>query len=412
MSDLLTPADEAELADAVAEAAAARMPLEIRGGGTRPIGRPVQAEKTLSTAALSGITLYEPGALTLVVKAGTPMAEVEAALATEGQMLAFEPPDHRTLLGTDGTPTIGGAVAVAASGPRRIQAGACRDFMLGVRIVDGQGQVVSNGGRVMKNVTGIDLVKLMAGQYGTLGVLSEIAFKVLPAPDNTVSLISSDLYMGQAVEVFSDALGSPYEPSGLAYLPQDGVKGLTALRLEGLSGSVDYRAGELRKLLKKFGDWDLVSDADENRVLWARARDVSDFCDTNDPVWRLSVKPSDGPEIADCLDQTLPMLRYVVDWAGGLLWISAPQDALLEQASFESDPGLRSNVEVGLRGVHEVLRHLAELHGGHSTLIRASTATRAAVQVFQPEPAPIAQISAGLRARFDPNGILNPGRMG
>ena len=220
MAEIITPDDEAELAEAVAEAAGAGTPLEIRGGGTRAgLGRPVQASRTLSTAGLSGITLYEPGALTLVVKAGTPMAAVEAALAAEGQMLPFEPIDHRALLGAQGEPTIGGVVACGVSGPRRIQAGACRDAMLGVRFVNGRGEAVKSGGRVMKNVTGYDLVKLMCGSHGTLGVLSEISFKVLPKPERAISLVIEGLDDADAIAALGRAMASPYDVTGAAHLP-------------------------------------------------------------------------------------------------------------------------------------------------------------------------------------------------
>ncbi len=177
-----------------------------RGGGTRSVGRPVTGD-VVQTGGLSGISLYEPGALTLVVKAGTPLAEIEAALEAEGQRLPFEPMDHRGLLGTDGTPTIGGVVASNASGPRRIQVGACRDFMLGVRFVDGQGTVIKNGGRVMKNVTGYDLVKLLCGSWGTLGVLSEVSLKVLPKPGSAATLTLHGLDVAQAVAAMSRRAG-------------------------------------------------------------------------------------------------------------------------------------------------------------------------------------------------------------
>jgi glycolate oxidase FAD binding subunit len=237
---VLAPENEAELAEAVAEAAGAGTPLEIRGGGTRAgLGRPVQASKTLSTAGLSGISLYEPGALTLVVKAGTPVAEVEAALAAEGQMLPFEPMDHRALLGTDGEPTIGGVVACGVSGPRRIQAGACRDAMLGVRFVNGRGEVVKSGGRVMKNVTGYDLTKLICGSYGTLGVLSEIAFKVLPKPEAEATLVCEGLGAADGVAALNAALASPFGITGAAHMGGD-AEGRSLVRIEGLAGSVAY----------------------------------------------------------------------------------------------------------------------------------------------------------------------------
>ena len=393
MSQTITPSSEAELAEAVAQAASARTPFEIRGGGTRAtLGRPVRAERTLSTTGLSGITLYEPGALTLVVQAGTPMAEIEAALAAEGQMLAFEPPDHRALLGTEGTPTIGGAVAVAASGPRRIQKGACRDFMLGVRFVDGQGQIVKNGGRVMKNVTGLDLVKPMAGQFGTLGVLTEIAFKVLPSPKATAVLLFTGLDDATAVEAMARALGSPFDVAGAAHLPvgMDGEP-VTMIRLEGLEGSVDYRTKELVQHLSNYGTPAIETDPTNTATGWKYIRDAEPFAGRDGAVWRVSVKPTDGPELVSALRTTTGLHGAFYDWGGGLVWLLMPED---------NDAGAAA-----------IRTELARL-GGHATLIRASAATRTAVDVFQPEPKPLARISAGLRAKFDPHGILNPGRTG
>ena len=386
---VLSPQNEAQLAAAVAEAADRATPLEVAGGATRlAIGRPVQASQTLSVAGLSGISVYEPGALTLVVQAGTPVAEVEEALAAQGQMLPFEPMDHRALLGTRGAPTIGGMVAVAASGPRRLQRGACRDAMIGVRFVDGQGQVVRNGGRVMKNVTGVDLVKLMAGQYGTLGVLTEVAFKLLPAPRAEVTLILDGQEAAAGVDTLSEALGGPFEVTAAAYAGA-GVLADTAqtlLRLEGLEGAVAYKTGNL-----KHDGWRSIED-DESRAIWQRIRDVQPFAGTDNPVWRVSVKPTDGPALSSALRAAGMTHSALYDWGGGLVWLSVETDA--------PDAG------AGL------IRQQVATLGGHATLMRASAAVRAAVDVFQPEPAPLARISAGLRAKFDPKGILNPGRMG
>ena len=202
---MLRPDTEAELARMLA---AADGPLRVQGGGTRPIGGPVEGTP-LTTSRISGIELYEPGALTMVAKAGTPLAEIEAALAEEGQRLAFEPIDHRGLLGTEGTPTVGGVFAANVSGPRRIQCGAARDFLLGVRFVDGAGRVVKNGGRVMKNVTGYDLVKLMAGAHGTLGVLTEVALKVLPVPEMSATLRIETARAGTAATVRTPRSDAP-----------------------------------------------------------------------------------------------------------------------------------------------------------------------------------------------------------
>ncbi len=375
----MTPETENELADIIR---AANAPLRIRGGGTRPIGRPVDGQP-LSTASLTGIKLYEPGALTLVVAAGTPVQEIDAALDAEGQRLPFEPMDHRGLLGTTGSPTIGGVVAANVSGPRRIQCGAARDFLLGVRFVDGQGQIIRNGGRVMKNVTGYDLVKLMAGSYGTLGVLTEVALKVLPRPQATVTLRLEGLVDNCAMAALSRALASPYEVTGAAHM-QEGPGGVpvTLIRLEGFTNSVSYRADALRRLLAEFGDATLETDPEDTGATWKALRDVTPFHGRAGTVWRLSVKPTDAPGIlAAC-----PGCTAIYDWGGGLIWLLAPEGSDLTGAA---------------------LRKKIAAQGGHATLIRGVDP-----EPFHPRPAPVAQLEQGLRQRFDPKGILNPGLMG
>jgi glycolate oxidase FAD binding subunit len=372
---MLTPASEAELSEAVA---AAGGPLRILGGGTRPVGRPVTGE-ALSVAGLTGVELYEPGALTIVARAGTPLAEIEALLAKENQRLPFEPMDHRALLGTDGVPTIGGVVAANVSGPRRIQAGACRDSLIGVRFVDGTGTVLKNGGRVMKNVTGYDLVKLLAGSWGTLGVLSEVAFKVLPETETQANVVIHGLSPHQAVEAMSTALGSPFEVTGAAHLTgRDGPQ--TVLRLEGFAASVAYRTERLSALLAPFGSVLAEQDASAARALWKEVRDVQAFAETSGDVWRISVKPSDAPDIA-----ALAQGDALFDWGGGLIWVCVPEGT--------------------------DLRARLGAFAGHATLVRASEDTRARIAPFQPEAAPVAALSEGLRQQFDPRGILNRGLM-
>lgn len=366
--EAIAPATETELAEAIR---GANGPLRVRGGGTRGLGRPVAGE-VLETGRLSGIRLHEPGALTLVAGAGTPLAAVEAALAAEGQRLAFEPMDHRGLLGTSGAPTIGGVVAGNVSGPRRVVAGACRDHLLGVRFVDGEGAVVKNGGRVMKNVTGLDLVKLMAGSWGTLGVLSEVALKVLPASEDQATLVFQGLAAGEAVAAMSAALGSAYEVSGAAHLPD----GRTVLRLEGFAASVAYRMGALARHLGRFGAPTRI-EAEESRALWRGVRDVAPFHGRMGDVWRLSCRPSEAAGLA--------MGEALFDWGGGLVWLLVPEGTDLRAA--------------------------LPAFAGHAVLVRASEATRAAIAPFPPQPAPVAALSRGLRARFDPRGILNPGLM-
>ncbi len=368
----MTPVSEAELAEMVA---GARAPLSARGGGTR--GIPVEGE-VLDLGALGGVTLYEPGALTLVAGSGTPVAEIETVLAAENQRLAFEPMDHRGLLGTGGAPTIGGVAAGNISGPRRIQAGAARDFLLGVRFVDGQGRVIRNGGRVMKNVTGYDLVKLMAGSWGTLGVLSEVSLKVLPMAETSATVRIYGVDPATAVAAMSAALGSPFEVSGAACDP--GTQEVF-LRLEGFEASVRYRAGRVKELMAGFGEIEIVGDDADSKAIWDGIRDVRAFQGQPGDVWRLSVKPSDAPGLIEGLKAEAVML----DWGGGLIW-----------ARMAEGCDLRARMGTV---------------AGHATLVRASDETRAALGVFHPEPAPLAAISAGLRAKFDPRRLFNPGLM-
>jgi glycolate oxidase FAD binding subunit len=369
---LLTPTTEDELAEAVASATG---PLSIRGGGTRglsPDGAP------LTTSALTGITLYEPGALTLVARSGTPVAEIEAALKAEKQMLAFEPMDARTLLGTEGEPTIGGVVATNTSGPRRVKAGACRDFLLGARFVDGSGTVIKNGGRVMKNVTGYDLARLMCGAHGTLGVLTEVSMKVLPRPEYVTTLIYEGLDRDAALRLLTKAMKSPFEVSGAASVPAGvaGEKGATLIRLEGFEGSVKYRAEKLTGML---GAGRLETDQAENDRLWRCVRDVEPFAGRDGDVWDISVKPSDFPAIAAKVSDE----NIMVDWACGRIWM------------------LVSNGR-DIRGEMTGM-------GGHATLVRGDAS---AVQRFHPEAEPLITMAAALRRKYDPKGILNPGLMG
>ena len=369
---MLRPETENALAAMVRDATG---PLRIKGGGTRSLGGVVSGE-VLKTGDLTGIALYEPGALTIVVKAGTPLAEVEAALVAENQRLAFEPMDHRGLLGTSGEPTIGGVVAANVSGPRRVQIGACRDYLLGVRFVDGAGTIVKNGGRVMKNVTGYDLVKLMCGSWGTLGVLTEVSLKVLPNVETQSTLVFHGLSPAQAVEAMSAALGSPFEVSGAAHHSGMG----TMLRLEGFATSVAYRIGRLKDRLQAFGQVTVV-EAGDSEQLWADVRDVAPLHGAAGDIWRMSVRPSAAPAVVAALATDAVLL----DWGGGLIWAALPAGT----------DGRRA-----LAGID-----------GHATLIRAEDDAVSSVPVFQPEPPAVAALSAGLRAKFDPRGILNPGLM-
>lgn len=384
MLDTIYADAEAALAHEIRAAHESGTPLEIAGGGTRrDLGRPVQAEKTISTASLNGISLYEPGALTIVAGAGTPLADIEAALAAERQRLAFEPMDHRALLGSSGEPTIGAVAAMNNSGPRRIQTGAARDAMLGVRFIDGRGQVIRNGGRVMKNVTGYDLVKLMGGSWGTLGVITEVALKVLPAPEASATVALSGLDDATAIKALSAALGSPYDVSGAAH-----VNGETIVRIDGFDSQIAHRGPALVAALKGFGSASIVT-GEESETLWSDLRDVAPFTGREGAVWRVSVKPTDGPKLVAALRSTEDVEAFY-DWGGGLVWLLLPD-----------------TLDAGATAIRAQTAAL----GGHATLVRASAATRAAVEVFEPEFGPLAALTARVRAEFDPKHILNPGRM-
>ncbi len=383
---LHTPTTEPEACQIVADAAARRTPLALQGGGTKAdLGRPGQAEATLSSAGLTGITLYEPAELVIGGRAGTPLKDVVATLAERGQELPFEPMDHRGLLGSTGEPTIGAIAAGNISGPRRIMAGAARDSLIGVRFVNGRGEAIKSGGRVMKNVTGLDLVKLMAGSWGTLGFLTEVTFKVLPKSERIATLALHGLDDARAVEALCTAAASPFEVTGAAHLPGD----RTLIRIEGFASSVEYRLGQLRRVLKGFGAPDVI-EGEPADALWRSIRDGGPVAEPRDhAVWRVSTAPTLGPGVAAAVAAALPV-RHYYDWSGGLIWLSTPA---------EGDAGAGA------------IRAALARAGGHATLIRAPHEVRAAVDVFQPLPQPLMRVTAGVKASLDPAGLFNPGRL-
>jgi glycolate oxidase FAD binding subunit len=389
------PQTEAEIAQILSAAAARGATQEVVGGGTHTIGNRVEAKERLSTAALAGVTLYEPASLTLVARAGTPLAEIEKLLAREGQHLPFEPVEWSAMLRasaarTSGEATIGGTVAAGVSGPRRIRAGALRDSLIGVRFVTGGGEIVKNGGRVMKNVTGYDLVKLMAGSHGALGVLTEVAFKLLPKPETAAQVTLRGLDDESAVRAMAAALGTPFEVSGAAHAPGGfGRKPATFLRIEGLAESVAYRAGRLREVLGAFGAAAIEKDAKVVKETWKRIGEAETFDGEEGSLWRLSLKPSDAPALVAALDREYHV-KTLYDWAGGLVWLL-----------------LREPAGIGATAI----RALVDRAGGHATLMRAAGGAAVTFPAFHPEKPAVAAISAELRRCFDPFGILNPGRM-
>ena len=384
------PSSEAELSAIILKAYKDKTPLKIEGGSTRDgLGRPFQAERTLSTRNLSGITLYEPSEMIIGAKAGTPLCEIKAALDEKGQMLAFEPMDHRGLLGSTGEPTIGAIAAINVSGPRRIVAGAARDSLVGVRFVNGRGEIVKNGGRVMKNVTGLDLVKLQAGAFGTLGILSEVIFKVLPKPETTATLSFKSLSDVQAVQMMSKAQGSPYEITAAAHLTAGLGRDISRsfIRIEGFEDSVTYRLQELRRILCEFGTPNELR-GDDGARLWTGIRDVEFLSEPRDAmVWRICVKPTDAPLVVEELQMQFSFKHYF-DWGGGLIWLACDTTSAAPS-----------------------IRNTAVKFQGHARLERAPLELRASLDVFQPLSAPLMQLTAGIKKSFDPASILNSGRM-
>jgi glycolate oxidase FAD binding subunit len=396
-----TPAATAEVLSTVQWAAAEDAPLEILGHGSkRSIGRPQQSEHTLDLSKLTGVTLYEPAELVLSARAGTPLAEIEQLLAQNGQQLAFEPMNYGPLLGgARGKGTIGGVLAANLCGPRRLKAGAARDHILGISAVAGRGEAFKSGGRVVKNVTGYDLSKLMANSWGTLAVLSDVTFKVLPAAETEVTLAIRGLLDDAATAAMALALGSSAEVSSAAHLPERvaarvagstlGSDAATLLRVEGFGPSVTYRIAALKQLLGKSGPLQEIA-GEASKTIWRDVRDCVPFADgTEKPVWRVSMAPSQAHQMVLALRMQAGVSAFY-DWQGGLIWLR------MEAGDPEAS----------------LLRGLIRKHGGgHATLVRAALSHRAAVPVFEPQAPHLAALSARLKAEFDPKAILNPGRV-
>jgi glycolate oxidase FAD binding subunit len=402
---VLRPRDGKDVEAAVQWALAEGKALEIVGEGSkRQLGRPAQTDATLDLSGLRGVTLYEPDELVLSAKAGTPLAEIEALVAAHGQELSFEPMDYAAILGgTAGRGTIGGALAVNLSGPRRIKAGAARDHLLGISAVSGRGETFRSGGRVVKNVTGYDLCKLLAGSWGTLAVMSEVTIKTLPRSETEATVLVRRLASPRAVEAMTAAMGSPCDVSGAAHLPAEvaerlatpgpvaGDGAVTALRIEGVGPSVEHRRRMLQSVLAPFGELAVVDEA-TSRTLWRAVRDAAPLAvepgGPERPLWRISTEPSRGAKLAAMLGGSRVRLLY--DWAGGLVWVEL-------EPSDDAGAGL--------------VRRAVAACGGHATLIRASAAQRAVVDVFEPPTAAVAALTRRIKDNFDPKGVLNPARM-
>ncbi|MGA0561889.1 FAD-binding protein [Ancylobacter sp. VNQ12] len=410
MSDRLCPRDEAEVVETIRWAVSQGRTLDVAGSRSKAaLGRHIQTDVTLELSALSGVTLYEPEELVLSAKAGTRVAEIEALVAASNQMLAFEPMDFGPLLGQPaGGGTLGGLMACNLAGPRRPSAGAARDHALGLRAVSGRGEAFKAGGRVVKNVTGYDLPRGLAGSHGTFAAFTELTIKVLPRPETVETLLILGLDDAAAAGAMSAAVGSYYDVSGAAHVPADiaalmpavaGIgKSVTALRLEGVQPSILHRRGKLEALLGPRGELSFL-DAVASLAFWRALRDVEPFAlpdggnlDTARAIWRVSVAPMQGSAIGAVVREAGARCFY--DWAGGLVWIEMP--------AAEPHAGLVRGAVAAAGGGQS---------GGHATLIRASAPARAAQDVFQPLDPITGALVRRMKDGFDPARVLSPGRM-
>ena len=400
---LLQPSDAKQIAEMIAWVVAEGDSLEIVGGGTkRALGRPMKTDHVLDVSSLNGIVAYEPAELVLTARPGEPLASINAALAENRQMLAFEPPDWRALLGAEGAETLGGVIACNLAGPRRVRAGSARDYVLGFSAVNGFGDIWKAGGKVVKNVTGYDMCKLQAGAYGTLSALTELTLKVMPKPETARTIVLRELHDEAAIETLAQALNSPFEVSGAAHLPASaarrsrigavaaGLGAATALRLEGPRPSVAYRADALEALI---GRGARLSET-ETEAFWSEVGAVQPLLEPGSRiVWRLCPTPNRAPPVAHSILSAMQSAAFYFDWGGGLMWLSLDAE--------EAGPDAGANI----------VRPAVKSAGGHATLIVAPESVRGATPVFEPLTGALAELTARVKKGFDPSGVLNPGRM-
>ncbi|WJR79536.1 FAD-binding protein [Bradyrhizobium sp. NP1] len=404
--------DAGDVEQAVRSAIASDQPLEIVGQGSkRLIGQPMATNAVLDLSALNAVVAYEPNELIITVAAGAPFADVQSLIDSKNQQFAFEPVDTAALLGTPPLATIGGMIGAGLAGPRRIKAGGIRDHLLGAHAVSGFGDSFKTGGKVVKNVTGYDLCKLLAGSWGTLAVMTEVTLKVMPRPESQRTLVLRGLDDQTANRAMTAALGSPFDVTAAAHVPASvfrpdtggldadglgalgaGGRALTLLRLEGILASVVHRATALAKSLAAFGPVDLLVD-EASASVWSSIRDVRPFAAQGAlgawPVWRIVCPPAAGGALGEQLARDSGG-DVIYDWGGGLIWAALPPKADAHAA---------------------LVRQRAAAAGGHAMLVRAADEVRRQVDVFQPQPAGLAALSERVRASFDPKQILNRGRM-
>jgi glycolate oxidase FAD binding subunit len=406
--DTLKVRDAADVEQVVRSALASEQPLEIIGHGSkRLIGQPMATNALLDLSALHAVKAYEPNELIITVEAGAPLADVLSLIDSKNQQFAFEPVNTSRLLGTPDIGTVGGMIAAGLAGPRRIKAGGARDHLLGAHAVSGFGDSFKAGGKVVKNVTGYDLCKLLAGSWGTLAVMTEVTLKVMPRPESERTLALRGLDDVTANRAMTAALGSPFDVSGAAHVPNSAFRAaagsglgdlgspqqaVTLLRLEGIMASVVHRATALGALLAPFGAAELVEDA-ASAAIWSSVRDVQPFAAGGTlgawPVWRIVCPPASGGALGQALARDTGGDVFY-DWGGGLIWAALPP---------------KSDAQATL------VRERVNAVGGHATLLRASEQVRRHVDVFHPQQGGLADLSERVRHSFDPKNILNRGRL-
>jgi glycolate oxidase FAD binding subunit len=372
---------ESEVADVIGELGARLKSLEIVSGGSkRALGRFAPCDAVLDVRALAGIVSYEPDELVITARAATPLTEIEAALAAKKQMLAFAPVDWGPLFGAEeGRATLAGVVATDGSGSRATKAGRVRDHLIGCRFVNGLGEAVTAGGKVVKNVTGFDIPKLMCGAFGTLGVMTELTFRVAPAPERTSSAVVK-VEAEQGLRVLRRGAALPIDATGLAYLPESVS---AVIRIEGGEAAVEDKLALLQQNFPAAEPHTL--DDRETAILFGALGKGKPLLQRGTDLWRV-VLPSAGAHEALVASGTV---RWLADWAGSLLWLALPGDATTAQR----------------------LRQITDRLGGHATLIRGSETARSELDVFEPEPPARAALTRSVKAAFDPKRVLNPGRM-
>jgi len=401
----MTPADAADAQQMIAAAVGERRPLEIKAGASKQaLGRSERPDDVLDVSRVAGVIDYEPSELVLTAHAATPLTEVQALLDNHGQMLSFEPPDWRALLGASQASqgTLGGVVACNLAGPRRVGAGAARDYLLGFAAINGRAELWKAGGKVVKNVTGYDLCKLQAGAFGTLSLLTELTLKVMPKPETSCTLVLTGLDDAVAIQALTTALNTPHEVSAAAHLPASaasrsrllrsvGITGAaTAMRLEGPPRSATFRLEALEALFNLYGPGVRLGALD-TAAFWADVGAVRQLLGPAPYIWRLCPPPADAPTLAAEIKTRLPTAEVVYDWGGGLVWLALDGEAL--------------DAEAG------IVRRALKPFSGHATLIAAPADVRASAPVFDPLPAPLHALHARIKAGFDPLGLFNPGRM-